>query len=242
MCAPLGSGESVDLVDDDVLDAPQDLRCLAGEDQVERFGRSDQDVGRVLDEVAPFPGGRVAGPDADFDLRHRLAQPFGGQPDPGQRRPQVALNVVDEGLEGRDVQDADGRGRWRRFVRKTVQHPQKRGQSLAAPRWGVDQGVATGRDARPATDLGRRRRLEGRTEPLPDGGAEGCQWIATPGARLGRSSHEADSIGSRRRLDHAFCSAGLGRGVAAQYPSLLRLGRTMLRGANIGGASRFLTP
>ena len=42
-------------------------------------------------------------------LRHRLAEPLRRQGDPGQRRPQVALDVVGQRLERRDVQDRTGR-------------------------------------------------------------------------------------------------------------------------------------
>ena len=161
MGAAFGPGQGVDLVHDDVLDAAQDLGRLAGQDQVQRFGRGDEDVRRVADQVAPLVRRRVAGPDADLDLRHRLAQPLGRQADPGQRRPQVALDVVDQGLERRDVQDADRARRGRRarlrLAGQPIQAPQERGQGLATAGWGVDQRVAPGRDARPALGLGRSR-------------------------------------------------------------------------------------
>ncbi len=96
--ASLRSRQCVDLVDDDVLDAPQDLGRAAGQDQIERLGRGDQDVRRVADELAPLAGRGVSGPDADLDLRQRLAPIPGRQADAGQRRPQVALDVVDQGL------------------------------------------------------------------------------------------------------------------------------------------------
>ena len=101
--ATFGAGQGVDLVHDDVFDASQYLGRLASEDQVERLGRSDEDVGRVSDEMATLLGGRVAGPDPDFDLRDRLAHSFGRHPDPNQGDAQVALHVVDQGLERRDV-------------------------------------------------------------------------------------------------------------------------------------------
>ena len=60
--AALGPGDRVDLVDDHVLDALEDLARLAGEQEVEALGGRDEDVRRVADEVAALVGGRVAGP------------------------------------------------------------------------------------------------------------------------------------------------------------------------------------
>ena len=54
-CAPrFVPGDGVDLVDDHVLDAAQDLARLAREQEVQALGRRDEDVRRVADEVAPL--------------------------------------------------------------------------------------------------------------------------------------------------------------------------------------------
>ena len=68
----------------------------------------DEDVRRVAGDLAPVLGRRVAGPAGDRDPR-RLARraAAAASPMPGQRRPQVALDVVGQRLERRDVQDAD---------------------------------------------------------------------------------------------------------------------------------------
>ena len=202
--ATLGASKSVYLVHDDVLDAAQNLGRLAGQDQVERLGRGDQDVGRVADQVAAFIRRRVARADPDLDPRRRLAQPLRCEPHPGQRRPQVALDVVDQSLERRDVQDSDGRRPRPRLPRQPIEGPEEGGEGLAAARRGVDKGVAPGRNARPAADLGRGRRRERRAEPLGRGRAEDVQRVAAPGARFGRRGHEAHSISSADELDHAF--------------------------------------
>ncbi len=101
--APLRSGKSVDLVHDDVLYAAQDFGRLAGEDQVERLRRRDQDVRRIANEMTPLVRRSVAGPDSDFDVQHRLAKALGRESDSCQRRPQVSLDVVDKRFERRDV-------------------------------------------------------------------------------------------------------------------------------------------
>ena len=63
--AALRARDRVDLVDDHVLDATQDVAGLAGEQQVQRFGGRDEDVRRPAGEVAPILGRRVAGPARD---------------------------------------------------------------------------------------------------------------------------------------------------------------------------------
>ena len=102
--AALGLGDGVDLVDDHRLGAGEDLAGARGEHQVERLGRGDQDVGRRFPHRPPFRLARVAGPQADGDVGA----------DPAQRGPQVALDVVGERLQRRDVDElarpSPGRG------------------------------------------------------------------------------------------------------------------------------------
>src|ERR1044072_9040204 len=96
MSATLRMGHGVDLVDDRRLDPGEDLARVRGEDQVERLRRGDEDVRRRFAHRPPFGLAGVAGTQADRDLG----------PDPAQRRPQVALDVVGERLQRRDVDDA----------------------------------------------------------------------------------------------------------------------------------------
>ena len=63
----LRAGDGVDLVDDDVLDAAQDLAGLAREQQVQALRGRDEDVGRVAGDLAAVLGGRVAGAARDRD-------------------------------------------------------------------------------------------------------------------------------------------------------------------------------
>ena len=214
--AALGAGDRVDLVDDDVLDAAEDLADLAGQHQVQRFGGRDEDVRRVAGDLAAVLGRGVAGAAGDADGRHRLAESLRRVADAGQRRPQVPLDVVGQRLERRDVEDADGAGRAaldarrRRMRGEPVQGPEERGERLAAPGRGVDQRVLAGGDRRPAAGLGVGRRLEARLEPLADGARERGEGVGGIGAglgpRLGRG-HGTASIGRWRHFEQMVESA-----------------------------------
>ncbi len=46
----LGAGHGVDLVDDHVLDGGEGGPRLGGQEEVERLGGGDQDIGRMLDQ------------------------------------------------------------------------------------------------------------------------------------------------------------------------------------------------
>ena len=105
--AALGARQGVDLVDDDPLDAAQRLARRGGQQQVERLGRGDQDVRRALAEA------RAARRPACRRCACRRGPRGVGSPSawaasamPCQRRAQVAVDVVDERLERRDVEDA----------------------------------------------------------------------------------------------------------------------------------------
>ena len=94
--AALRAGDRVHLVEDQRLDAAEALARRRGQHQEERLGRRDQDVGRLLHELAALLRRRVAGADADAEPRL----------EPGERAAEVPLDVVVERLERRDVEDA----------------------------------------------------------------------------------------------------------------------------------------
>ena len=86
MRAALPAGQRVDLVDDDRLDAGQHLARRRGQDQVERLGRRDQDVGRPAPHRRPLALRRVAASHRHLDRARGL--------DAVKRRAQVPLDVV----------------------------------------------------------------------------------------------------------------------------------------------------
>ena len=166
MRAALAPGDRVHLVDDDVFDAAQHLPRGAGEQQIQGFGRGDQDVRRLARQLTALFLGRVTRPAGNSDYGRCQAQAGRGELDAGQGRPEVPLDVVGQCLEWRDVQDAHRRGRFpgrrrSRFARQAVQAPQERRQGLAAAGGSVDQCVMARRNGRPTLRLGRCRRREG---------------------------------------------------------------------------------
>ncbi len=115
----LRPGDRVDLVEDDRLDLAERLAGGAREQQVEALRRGDEDVRRPLRELPAVLPGRVAGAARDRDARLRLPEAVRGQRDPVEGGAQVALDVVRQRLERRDVEDADGPGvRPRRLGRR----------------------------------------------------------------------------------------------------------------------------
>ncbi len=190
MGTALGAGDRVHLVDDDGAHAAQRLARLPGEDQEQRLGRGDQDVGRVGGEPPAILGGGVARADRHRDVGHRQAEPPRGLLQPGERRAQVALDVDGERLQRRDVDDAASPlarppplaslaplGRIDRLGRlgrpghalggQPVERPQERREGLAGPRGRDHQRVVTAGDRRPRPLLRGGGTGEGSGEPLP---------------------------------------------------------------------------
>ena len=97
--AALGRRDRVDLVDDHRFDPGQDLPGPGREHQVERLGSGDQDLRWLASHPVAFVLRRVTGAEADRDV----------EADAPQRRPQVALDVVGERLQRRDVDQPDPR-------------------------------------------------------------------------------------------------------------------------------------
>ena len=192
--------DGVDLVHDHLLGAVEDLRRLAGEHQVQRLGRRDEDVRRLADHRLALALRRVAGADGDLDVGA----------DAAQRRAQVLLHVVGERLERRDV-DEPGAVRGR-LGDEPVERPQERRERLAGAGGRADQGVLARGDRRPGLRLRRRRRIERPPEPLPDlrrKGRERHSSQGTAGAALSSSAPHTLTAAWRDRVCAARpgCSA-----------------------------------
>ena len=168
VCAPLGAGHRVHLVEDHRLDAAQRVPGGRGEQQEQRLGSRDEDVGGVPGEGAPLVGRGVAGAHRHPHLRSRQAEADGRVADPDQRAAEVALHVHGEGLQRRDVEHPAAAGP-RRGEGEPVERPQEGRQGLARTRGCDHQCVPGRRDGLPRPRLRRRGRVEVAPEPLPGG-------------------------------------------------------------------------
>ena len=90
----------MNLIDDHGLDVPQDLAALAaGQHQVERFRRGDQNVRRPANHPLPLAGRRVAGANQRANVGAFRMIAAGQLQDLCQRPLQVSLNVVGQGSQ-----------------------------------------------------------------------------------------------------------------------------------------------
>ena len=187
MGAALVRRDGVDLVDDDRARGREHRAPgLGAEQNVERLRRRHQDVRRAAAHALALGRGRVAGadPGADLDVgKPAAAQPFA---DAGQRRLEVAVDVVRQRLERRDVDDLGrvGEPALEALPHQLVDRGQKGRQRLARAGRRGDQGVAAGLDRRPGFGLGGRRRGEAVGEPArrPRDGTGAESSPATGGA------------------------------------------------------------
>ncbi len=151
--AALRPRHSVHLVQDQRPNARQGLTRARGQQQEERLRRRDQQVGRVPQHRGALLLRRVAGPDRHLHVRL----------EPGQRAAQVALDVVVERLQGRDVDEACPLPR---LLEQPIEPEEESGERLPRAGRRLDQRVLAGRDLRPAELLRRRRPVERLLEPL----------------------------------------------------------------------------
>ena len=160
--ATLRPGDRVHLVEDHRLDATQRLARLRGEKQEERFGSRDQDVRRRLLHPPPLVGRSVTGANADRELGAEA----------GERASQVALDVVVQRLQRRDVQEPEPLA-GRRV--QPVDPDQEGRERLPRARRRLDEDVPAPGDRRPPELLRRGGAGERALEPLPRRGREGVE-------------------------------------------------------------------
>ena len=208
MRAALVRRERVDLVDDDRPRRPEHLAAgLAGEQDVERLGRGDDDVRRALAHARALGLWRVAGAHQRTDVDVGQGERLELGADAGDRRLQVALDVVRQRLERRDVHDVRliRQTPFRTLAHQRVDRGEKRGQRLPRAGRRGDERMAAGGDRRPRRDLRRGGRGERRAEPRPDRWMEelensvGHFWCFVIPAEAGRERTLAPAFGRGRR-------------------------------------------
>ncbi len=167
--AALVRRERVDFVDDHGSCRCQHLApALAREQDVERFGRRDDDVRKAPTHLLALGLRRVSRANGAANPRARQAEALQLGANAGERYFEVALDVVRECFQRRDVDDARFIGQATRpeaFANERIDRREKRRERLARTRGRGDEHMAPGVDRRPGVDLRRRRRGEGRLEP-----------------------------------------------------------------------------
>ena len=193
MRAALVGRQRVDLVDDHgARGREHPAPGLRAEQDVERLRRRHHDVRRALARAIALALRRVAGahPGADVDVRQALrAQRLA---DAGQRRLQVALDVVGQRLERRDVDDLRLvlERRLEPLPHQRIDGRQEGRQRLAGAGRRRDQHVPPRLDRRPRLGLRRRGRRKAAGKPRGDRGME----------QVGRGP--GSLVGAENRLEH----------------------------------------
>ena len=199
MRAALARGQLVDLVDDHRVDRREQLALRRREQEVERLGGRDEDVGRRPQHLGALGGGRVAGADRHFEPSQRRPEPSRSFRDARERRAEVALDVDRERLQRRHVEDAQARAVVTvgelGLLRQPIDGREERRERLArAGGRKQERGVAL-RDMRPCERLRARRLAERSAEPLADGGMKRGQRIRE---RLDGACHSRRARGGAR--------------------------------------------
>ena len=215
--ATLGRRKGMDLIDDDPAHAAKRLARLRGQDEIEGFRRRHQDVRGSLAKGATLPGRCIAGAQAHAHLADGGAESLGGQGDAGQRCTEVAVDVVDQGLQGGDVEDAQALSRVRGLVlgQQTIQAPQEGGQRLAAAGGCTDQAVLPCGDGRPTLRLRLGGCLERTLEPRARGRLEDGErlWLIGPA----RACHGERSVPLRGRISTSVLARSRSRPIDSVF-------------------------
>jgi len=174
----------VDLIDHDGADRLERVPgALGGEVQVERLGGGDEDVRRPLHHRRALGGRRVAGAHHDADVGELKAAVLSPDAELGERLEEVLLDVVAQGLQGRDVEDPGlvAELPLRGVAEEPVEAGEEGGERLARARRRGDEHVSAGADDGPAANLGLGGLAQALGEPSLHHRMKGLQRIEGPG-------------------------------------------------------------
>ena len=154
-------------------------------------------------------GGSVSGADHGADGGHEVAALGGELLDLEERLVEVLLHVVAERLEGRDVEDlgALGEGSGEGLADQRVDAGEEGGEGFAAAGGGGDEGVAAGKDVRPAGNLRLGGRAEAREKPFAHDGMRPGEMVVYGCGSFGVGSHVV-AKGLSRLHSHRHAATG----------------------------------
>ena len=167
--------------------------CLARQHQVKRFGRRDQNVGRFAKLALTILRGRIAGSDRHAEGGERRATILRSRQDPFERDLKVAMDVVIQRLQRRDVKDADAR----LFARDAAKddrgtpgtrptsclNPLARKEACSSPRRSPASPASAERSAH-RSSIGTSRRTAGSRTPRPFSKPFSVDSISPPGGSM----------------------------------------------------------
>ena len=167
MRAALGRNQRVNLVHDHRVDRPQRLAGVRCQQQVERFGSRDQDVGRLAQEPRALDRWRVSGSDGDRGLMERIAAAVArlAMPAIGARRLRSMSTASAFSGEMYRTRQRCVFGR-HRLEHDPVDAPQEGGERLAAAGWRENQRRFAAARSTASPGLGRRRPRERIAKPV----------------------------------------------------------------------------
>ena len=168
----LGACHGVDLVHDDGFNRAQRLARLRGQQQEQALGSGHQDLGRLLALRRPQALRRIPRADVHAWQAGLQAQSLGRPRHADQGRLQVALDVVDQRLQGRQVEHAYA-GSLDGILDEAVDAGQEGSQGLTRAGGGQQQGVLAAGDQGPASLLNRGGLGEVLLEPAQRGRSKG---------------------------------------------------------------------
>jgi len=161
------------------------------EQDVKRFRRGHHDMWRTTAHAVTLAGGRVAGahPGADIDVGQALR--LQGRADAGQRRLQIAFNVVRQRLERGHIDDLGFvlEAVRERLAHQRVNRREERRERLAGTGGGRDQHMPAGLERRPSLRLRRRGRGEAAVEPVGDGRMKQGHWVHSHRRQMASGTH-----------------------------------------------------
>ncbi len=203
MAPPLVAGERVHFVHDHRPDtAEKRSRSGRGQEEVQRLGGGDEQVGRLLLHGGPFGCGCVPRADGDPQARIRAAESRGFLPDFGQGHVEVLVHVDGECPQRGDIEDfgraPGGRSGLGGAIRSIDGHQEPR-EGLAGAGRRCHEDVAPCRDVRPGRLLRRGRPVgEAPGEPAGDGRMEERLGRGVGHPPISPGSSDADDCAGRR--------------------------------------------